>query len=132
MSIVIPSPRPEDKFSFGLWTVGWVGVDPFGVATRPALDPWAYAEKLAEMLAKDPEIRRKRVFRVTALASVAATLLGGLVWLAGTSIAQNARQRYWNGLTEQLLEIERERGFRQASDDAQRASDATRMSVYRS
>ncbi|MBL8932212.1 MAG: xylose isomerase [Kineosporiaceae bacterium] len=42
-------PRPEDKFSFGLWTVGWVGVDPFGVATRPALDPWVYAEKLAEL-----------------------------------------------------------------------------------
>ncbi len=40
-------PRPEDKFSFGLWTVGWVGVDPFGGATRPALDPWEYAEKLA-------------------------------------------------------------------------------------
>ncbi len=42
-------PRPEDKFSFGLWTVGWIGVDPFGVATRPALDPWVYAEKLAEL-----------------------------------------------------------------------------------
>ena len=40
-------PRPDDKFSFGLWTVGWVGVDPFGAATRPALDPWEYAEKLA-------------------------------------------------------------------------------------
>lgn len=42
-------PRPEDKFSFGLWTVGWVGVDPFGVATRPALDPWEYTDKLAEL-----------------------------------------------------------------------------------
>ena len=44
-----PSTDPQDKFSFGLWTVGWAGVDPFGVATRPALDPWAYAEKLAEI-----------------------------------------------------------------------------------
>jgi xylose isomerase len=42
-------PTPQDKFSFGLWTVGWVGVDPFGVATRPALDPWVYADKLAEL-----------------------------------------------------------------------------------
>ena len=32
MSIEIPSPTPEDKFSFGLWTVGWQGVDPFGLS----------------------------------------------------------------------------------------------------
>ena len=42
-------PTQDDKFSFGLWTVGWLGVDPFGTATRPALDPWVYAEKLAEL-----------------------------------------------------------------------------------
>jgi xylose isomerase len=42
-------PTQDDKFSFGLWTVGWLGVDPFGTATRPALDPWMYAEKLAEL-----------------------------------------------------------------------------------
>lgn len=42
-------PTPEDKFSFGLWTVGWTGADPFGSATRPTLDPWEYAEKLAEI-----------------------------------------------------------------------------------
>jgi xylose isomerase len=29
--------------------VGWIGVDPFGVATRPALDPWEYVGKLAEL-----------------------------------------------------------------------------------
>jgi xylose isomerase len=43
------TPRPEDRFSFGLWTVGWRGVDPFGDATRPALDPWEYADRLAEI-----------------------------------------------------------------------------------
>lgn len=42
-------PTPTDKFTFGLWTVGWLAVDPFGDATRPALDPWEYAEKLAEI-----------------------------------------------------------------------------------
>ena len=42
-------PTQEDKFSFGLWTVGWLGVDPFGTASRPPLDPWVYAEKLAEL-----------------------------------------------------------------------------------
>ena len=33
------APIPEDKFSFGLWTVGWTGIDPFGTASRPALTP---------------------------------------------------------------------------------------------
>ncbi|WP_280399773.1 xylose isomerase [Nocardia carnea] len=42
-------PTPEDKFSFGLWTVGWTGADPFGTATRPALAPWDYAQRLAEL-----------------------------------------------------------------------------------
>ncbi|MFK0119949.1 xylose isomerase, partial [Streptomyces sp. NPDC090994] len=32
-------PTPEDRFTFGLWTVGWQGRDPFGDATRPELDP---------------------------------------------------------------------------------------------
>lgn len=38
----------EDKFSFGLWTVGWTGKDQFGDATRKALDPWEYLGPLAE------------------------------------------------------------------------------------
>ncbi|WP_153396119.1 xylose isomerase [Ornithinicoccus halotolerans] len=42
-----PTPRPEDRFSFGLWTVGWQAADPFGDATRPALDPWEYLGPLA-------------------------------------------------------------------------------------
>ncbi|MBT0566001.1 xylose isomerase [Williamsia sp. CHRR-6] len=42
-------PTPSDKFSFGLWTVGWTGADPFGVATRPSLDPCEYVERLAEI-----------------------------------------------------------------------------------
>ncbi len=42
-------PTPDDRFSFGLWTVGWPGIDPFGTATRPVLDPWEYADGLAEL-----------------------------------------------------------------------------------
>jgi len=42
-------PTPEDKFSFGLWTVGWLGNDPFGSPTREALKPWEYTAKLAEL-----------------------------------------------------------------------------------
>ncbi|GMA35966.1 hypothetical protein GCM10025876_21700 [Demequina litorisediminis] len=33
-----PTPTREDKFSFGLWTLGWEAQDPFGSATRPRLD----------------------------------------------------------------------------------------------
>ncbi len=33
------APRPEDKFSFGLWTVSNRGRDPFGDVVRPALAP---------------------------------------------------------------------------------------------
>ncbi|ORT60025.1 xylose isomerase [Streptomyces sp. CB03238] len=42
-------PTPEDRFTFGLWTVGWQGVDPFGTATRPALDPVESVERLAAL-----------------------------------------------------------------------------------
>ncbi|MDT4991779.1 MAG: xylose isomerase [Actinoplanes sp.] len=42
-------PTREDKFSFGLWTVGWKANDPFGDATRPALDPVEAVHKLSEL-----------------------------------------------------------------------------------
>ena len=32
-------PTPADKFTFGLWTVGWQARDPFGDATRAAARP---------------------------------------------------------------------------------------------
>ncbi|MEU4448164.1 xylose isomerase [Actinosynnema sp. NPDC050801] len=38
-----------DNFSFGLWTVGWPGRDPFGDATRPALDAPLAVRKLSEL-----------------------------------------------------------------------------------
>ncbi len=43
------SPTPEDKFSFGLWTVGWQARDPFGDATRGVLDPAESIARLAEL-----------------------------------------------------------------------------------
>ncbi len=43
------APLPDDMFSFGLWTVGRTGTDPFGVASRPSVEPWTYAEKLAQL-----------------------------------------------------------------------------------
>jgi xylose isomerase len=43
------SPRPEDKFTFGLWTVGNRGRDPFGEAVRPSLSPVNIVHLLAEV-----------------------------------------------------------------------------------
>lgn len=37
------------KYSFGLWTVGWQAVDPFGDATREAIDPAESVRKLADL-----------------------------------------------------------------------------------
>ena len=51
------------KFSFGLWTVGWRGTDPFGSDTRPEFDPWHYADKLAEIL-KNNDIQDVTVVRM--------------------------------------------------------------------
>ncbi|GGQ77916.1 xylose isomerase [Couchioplanes azureus] len=42
-------PTRDDKFSFGLWTVGWQARDPFGEATRGPLDPVEAVHKLAEL-----------------------------------------------------------------------------------
>jgi xylose isomerase len=40
------TPRPEHKFTFGLWTVGNRGRDPFGEATRASLSPITMIERL--------------------------------------------------------------------------------------
>ncbi len=43
------TPSPDDKFSFGLWTVQYPGRDPFGDPTRPPMDPVRAVHKLAEI-----------------------------------------------------------------------------------
>jgi xylose isomerase len=42
-------PKPSDKFSFGLWTVGNIGRDPFGAPTRKPLSPDYLVHKLGEI-----------------------------------------------------------------------------------
>ncbi len=42
-------PTPAHRFTFGLWTVGWQGRDPFGDATRAALDPVETVQRVAEL-----------------------------------------------------------------------------------
>jgi xylose isomerase len=43
------SPKPEHKFTFGLWTVGSRGADPFGNAVRPQKTPAELVYLLAEV-----------------------------------------------------------------------------------
>lgn len=43
------TPTRHDKFSFGLWTIGYNGADPFGGPTRAPLDAVRAVEQLAEI-----------------------------------------------------------------------------------
>ncbi len=43
------TPQPEHKFTFGLWTLGNTGRDPFGEPVRPALSPAEIVHLLAEV-----------------------------------------------------------------------------------
>jgi xylose isomerase len=43
------TPRPEHKFTFGLWTVGNRGRDPFGDATRASISPIKIVKELSRL-----------------------------------------------------------------------------------
>ena len=45
----IYAPQKSDRFTFGLWTVGNMGRDPFGDPVRNAVDPVHSVQKLAEL-----------------------------------------------------------------------------------
>ena len=45
----IYQPKPEDRFTFGLWTVGNRGRDPFGDAVRDSIPPVRIVEKLSRL-----------------------------------------------------------------------------------
>jgi len=49
MTDLLYQPKPEHKFTFGLWTVGNVGRDPFGEPTRPAVSPVNLVKMLGEI-----------------------------------------------------------------------------------
>jgi len=49
MSAAQFQPKPEHKFTFGLWTVGNRGRDPFGDFVRPPLSPLEIAAMLGEV-----------------------------------------------------------------------------------
>ncbi|HEX8942503.1 MAG TPA: xylose isomerase [Gemmatimonadaceae bacterium] len=43
------TPRPEHHFTFGLWTVGNIGRDPFGDPVRPPISPTQIVRRLASL-----------------------------------------------------------------------------------
>ncbi len=43
------TPSPRDLFTFGLWTVGNTGRDPFGEPTRPKWSPAEIVDLLGEV-----------------------------------------------------------------------------------
>ncbi|CED92165.1 MAG: xylose isomerase [Actinomyces succiniciruminis] len=75
---MVRKPTKEDKFSFGLWTVGWLAADPFGDTTRTALKPWEYAEKLAELGAWGITFHDNDVFPFDATDAERAKIVGKL------------------------------------------------------
>ncbi|MEJ2146155.1 MAG: xylose isomerase [Acidobacteriota bacterium] len=62
-------PKPADKFSFGLWTVGNVGSDPFGTAVRKALSPVELVHLLAEVGAWGVNFHDNDLVPITATAA---------------------------------------------------------------
>ena len=60
------TPTSEDKFTFGLWTVGWNGQDVFGSASRPHLDVAHSVHKLAELGAYGITFHDNDVFAIDA------------------------------------------------------------------
>src|SRR5215468_410570 len=63
------TPTPADKFSFGIWTVGWQGVDVFGPAVRPPMRADRAVRKLAELGAYGVNFHDNDVFDFDASAA---------------------------------------------------------------
>lgn len=63
------TPKPEHKFTFGLWTVGNVGRDPFGEPTRPTISPVEIVEILGEVGAWGVNFHDNDLVPITATAS---------------------------------------------------------------
>ncbi len=72
------TPTREDRFSFGLWTVGWQGVDVFGTAIRPPLDPAEAIGRLSDLGAYGITFHDNDVFAFDADAATRAAAIGSL------------------------------------------------------
>src|SRR5260370_2624102 len=62
-------PGPEHKFTFGLWTVGNRGRDPFGDATRASLSPITMVQRRSELGAYGVNLHDNDLIQIDATAS---------------------------------------------------------------
>lgn len=67
-------PRPENKFTFGLWTVGSRGADPFGSATRGPKTPAELVRLLGEVGAYGVNFHDNDLIPIDASASEARAI----------------------------------------------------------
>jgi xylose isomerase len=63
------TPTRDDHFSFGIWTVGWQGVDVFGSAVRPPMPAQRAVRRLAELGAYGVNFHDNDVFDFDASAA---------------------------------------------------------------
>ena len=68
------SPKPKHKFTFGLWTVGNRGVDPFGSATRELKSPAELVYLLGEIGAYGVNFHDNDLIPIDATAAEAAVI----------------------------------------------------------
>lgn len=69
-------PKPEHKFTFGLWTVGNRGRDPFGEAVRDTLTPVDAVKLLAEVGAYGVNFHDNDLVPINATAAERDTIVG--------------------------------------------------------
>ena len=69
-------PKPEHKFTFGLWTVGNRGADPFGTQVRRKLSPIEIVEMLAEVGAYGVNFHDNDLVPIDATASERDQIVG--------------------------------------------------------
>lgn len=70
------TPKPEHKFTFGLWTVGSVGRDPFGEPVRDVLSPVEIVHLLAEVGAWGVNFHDNDLVPITATAAERDQIVG--------------------------------------------------------
>jgi xylose isomerase len=70
------SPKPEHKFTFGLWTVGNTGRDPFGAPTRDTKTPVELVQLLAEAGAYGVNLHDNDLLPIDATAAERDKIIG--------------------------------------------------------
>src|SRR3954469_14968339 len=68
-------PRPEHKFSFGLWTIGNRGRDPFGDSVRAPIRPVEIVKFLAEVGGGGANLPQTDPLRIDAAPAERATIV---------------------------------------------------------